>query len=139
MTQNALRTIVKSLRKKLDDTTLIKNISGCGYIFDNIPYIIESGIKALIGIDVDAGMELEKVKQKFGDKLVLMGNVDCGNVLCQPDLDLVRKEVERCIKEGAKGGGYFIASSSSLHKGVLPENAVEMLKWAKVIGKYKNS
>ncbi len=35
MTQNALRTIVKTLRKKLDDTTLIKNISGCGYIFDN--------------------------------------------------------------------------------------------------------
>lgn len=35
MTPNALRTVVKTLRKKLDDTTLIKNISGCGYIFQN--------------------------------------------------------------------------------------------------------
>lgn len=34
MSQNALRTVIKTLRKKLDNTTLIRNISGCGYIFD---------------------------------------------------------------------------------------------------------
>ena len=35
MTPNALRTVMKTLRKKLDNTSLIKNISGYGYILDN--------------------------------------------------------------------------------------------------------
>lgn len=34
MTLNALRTVVKTLRKKLDNTFLIRNISGKGYILD---------------------------------------------------------------------------------------------------------
>lgn len=34
MSQNALRTVIKTLRKKLDNTTLIRNLSGCGYILD---------------------------------------------------------------------------------------------------------
>ena len=34
MSQNALRTVIKTLRKKLDDTTFIRNISGGGYIFE---------------------------------------------------------------------------------------------------------
>lgn len=35
MTQNALRTVVKTLRIKLDETDLIKNVSGYGYIIEN--------------------------------------------------------------------------------------------------------
>ena len=35
MTQNALRTVIKTLRMKLDETSLIKNVSGQGYIIES--------------------------------------------------------------------------------------------------------
>lgn len=35
MTENALRTVIKTLRMKLDETSLIKNVSGQGYIIES--------------------------------------------------------------------------------------------------------
>jgi len=49
-------------------------------------------------------MDLGQIKREFGSDLVLIGNIDVG-VLCDSDLDAVRREVMRCIEQGAPGGG----------------------------------
>lgn len=48
-------------------------------------------------------MDLKYVKDKYGGKLFLMGNVDCKHVLVSGSESEVRKDVRRCIDQGAKG------------------------------------
>jgi hypothetical protein len=38
-------------------------------------------VDGCIEIDMHDGMELDRLKRMYGDKIVLYGNMDCGNVL----------------------------------------------------------
>lgn len=60
------------------------------------------------------------------------------NALCNPDVNLVRAEVERCIEQGAPGGGYMLSSSNSLFGGMNMASIREMYRYAGEIGLYEN-
>lgn len=61
-----------------------------GYFRDYIPMAIEAGIKGLHGMEPEAGMDMGEIKKKFGKDLVLLGNMDGNQILCQSDLELLR-------------------------------------------------
>jgi uroporphyrinogen decarboxylase len=65
-----------------------------------------------------------------------MGNVDCAETLSWGTTDDVRAEVKRCLRQGAKGGGYICMSSNTIHSAVKPENYLEMIKAICEYGKY---
>jgi hypothetical protein len=44
--------------------------------------------------------------------------------------------VIRCLKQGAKGGGYFLSSSNSLHSQIPLANYQIMLETAREFGSY---
>jgi uroporphyrinogen decarboxylase len=95
---------------------------------------IEAGFVGFHGLDPMAGMDLGKIKQKFGQELVLIGNVDI-RVLFSSDLEPVRKEVDRCIHQGATGGGYMLASCNSINEGMNPAAVAEMFRYEGGVGK----
>ena len=68
-------------------------------------------------------------------ELVLIGNIDVG-VLCRADLEAVRAEVDRCIRQGAPGGGYMIASCNSIFNGMNPNAVAEMFRYQAEVGYY---
>jgi uroporphyrinogen decarboxylase len=107
-----------------------------GYIRDYIPMAVEAGIKGLHGMEPGAGMNMREIKKEFGKDLVLMGNVDGNEILCQPNLSLVRKEVDRCLKEGMEGGGFVLSIAGSGHEGIEREALAEMCRYAQVAGVY---
>jgi len=107
-----------------------------GYINPLLDGAIKAGIRGVQALEPTAGVDLGEVKKNYGDKLVLIGNVDCVYVLCQPDLELVRKEVERCMAQAKEGGGYMLSESNSLHAGCNIEAVLEMYRYAKEIGRY---
>jgi uroporphyrinogen decarboxylase len=96
---------------------------------------IEAGFAGFHGLDPGAGMDLAKIKREFGKDLVLIGNVDV-RVLCSSDLDAVRREVDRCIAQGAPGGGYMIASCNSIFEGMNPAAVAEMFRYEADVGFY---
>ena len=100
-----------------------------------LPMAIEAGFVGIHGLDVVAGMDLSKVKRTFGRDLVLIGNVDT-RVLFGADLKAVRGEVDRCMAQGAPGGGYMIASCNSIWEGMNPDAVAEMYHYAGVVGSY---
>jgi uroporphyrinogen decarboxylase len=108
-----------------------------GYIRDYIPMAIEAGIQGIHGLEAAAGMDLREIKREFGKDLVLMGNADGNQILCQPDLELVRKEVDRCMKEGREGGGYMLSIGGSAHEGIRTEALIEMCRYAQIAGAYR--
>jgi uroporphyrinogen decarboxylase len=107
-----------------------------GFIEPLIPLAIEAGIKGLHAIEPQAGNDLGRIKALYGDKLVLLGNVDSAEILIQTNLDLVRNDVERCMAQAKKGGGYMLATSNSVHSMCTLEALREMYRYALEIGKY---
>lgn len=98
--------------------------------------IVDTGIHGLHPIDPNAGMDLGDVKKEFGDRLCLMGNVDCAHVLTWGTPEEVREDVKRCVRQAARGGGYICMSSNSIHSGVKPETYVEMVRAIREYGQY---
>ncbi len=81
-------------------------------------------------------MSLKYVKDMWGDKICVMGNVDSGETLVQGSTSDVQLQVKECVNDAAYGGGYIISSSDSLHGGVKTENFITMVRSAHKFGLY---
>jgi uroporphyrinogen-III decarboxylase len=98
--------------------------------------IVSLGIDGYQAIEGDAGMDIGLLKDKYGDRLCLIGNVDCGNTLTHGSPSEVVGEARHVIDCTAGGGGFFLGSSNSIHDGVKLENLLAMTKTAVKYGKY---
>ena len=108
-----------------------------GNLWPLMDTIIETGYDGINPLEPQAGMELKKVKEYCGDKICLLGNIDCVDILPDGTPDEVEQEVIKAIFDGAKGGGLILCSSNSLHPGVNPENCIAMFEAARIHGQYK--
>ena len=107
-----------------------------GYITPLLDTALKSGLAGVHSLEPTAGVDLGQVKKDYGDRLVLVGNVDCGEILCQDDLETVREEVRRCMEQGKAGGRFILSDSNSIHGGCHPEAVVEMFRYGREIGGY---
>jgi uroporphyrinogen decarboxylase len=99
-----------------------------GNVESLLPMAIEAGFVGFHGVDPMAGMNLAKIKQEIGQDMVLIGNVDT-RVLFSPNLEPVRREVDRCINQGTPGGGFMIASCNSIYEGMNLDAVAEMFRY----------
>lgn len=100
-----------------------------------LPMAIEAGFAGIHGLDAIAGMDLAKIKREYGRDLALIGNVDV-RVLFEADLAAVRDEVDRCIAQGASGGGYMMATCNSICEGMNPAAVAELFRYESQVGIY---
>ena len=107
-----------------------------GNIWPIYDLLVDTGIDGLHPIDPMAGMDMAEAKAKFGDRVCLMGNVNCGYTLCEASVEEVREETKQVIRKAGKGGGLIVESSNSIHSGVKPENYIAMVKAVREFGKY---
>jgi len=81
-------------------------------------------------------MDIGKIKEEYGDRLCLIGNVDCSEILVSGTEEEVRQAVRTCIEKASSGGGHVLCESNSLHWYVSPKNAVTMYDEGKKYGRY---
>ncbi|MCJ7760795.1 uroporphyrinogen decarboxylase family protein [Candidatus Bathyarchaeota archaeon] len=106
-----------------------------GNLYPILDDLIDLGIDGLHPIEPSV-MDLRKVKQQYGDEIFLRGNVDCIHILPYGTEDDVRRDVRRCIDAAAKGGGFILSDSNSLHSNVKTENIQAMVDETRKYGKY---
>jgi uroporphyrinogen decarboxylase len=106
-----------------------------GNVESLLPMAVEAGFVGIHGLDPMAAMDLSTIKREFGRDLVLVGNVDV-RVLCASDLADVRAEVDRCLRQGAPGGGFMIATCNSIFEGMNPSAVAEMFRYQGEVGLY---
>ncbi|UCE10765.1 MAG: nucleoside 2-deoxyribosyltransferase, partial [Candidatus Thorarchaeota archaeon] len=107
-----------------------------GYIWPIIDDLINTGIDALHSIDPSAGMKLAEVKEKYGGKTALCGNVDAATTMAYGTTEQVAEETKQCIRDGASGGGYFLTTSNCIYKGIPPNNTITLTDVGKKYGRY---
>jgi hypothetical protein len=98
--------------------------------------MIAAGVDGFQAIEPRAGMDIAAIKQKYGDRLTLIGNVDCSTVLVDGPVEAVREATKNVIQSAAKGGGFLLSTSNSVHPGVKPEFYLAMLETAHEVGNY---
>lgn len=100
-----------------------------GAVFDVLPDLIDAGVEVLEAVQTDAvGMEPERLKQTFGDRLSFHGAISVQQLLPHSDADTVRDECRRLVKVLGEGGGYIAAPAHAIQVGTPPENVLAMLE-----------
>jgi uroporphyrinogen decarboxylase len=108
-----------------------------GNLYSLLDMIISAGPDGLNPIEPVAGMELRRVKQLVGDRVCLVGNIDCAHLLPHGTVEQVREAVRTAIADAAAGGGYMLSSSNSIHSSCNAANFVAMVRAAHEFGRYE--
>lgn len=96
-----------------------------GYCKPLIDAILQYKPKALANLEPPK-MNIFELKEEYGDRLVLMGNIDLHHTLTRGTVEETVEEVkERLIRVG-KGGGYILASANGLPNYCIAENVLAM-------------
>ena len=107
-----------------------------GNIYPILESIVAAGPDGLNPIEPVAGMTLARTKALVGDRVCLVGNIDCGELLSHGTTDQVEAAVRQAIADAAPGGGYMLTSSNSIHSSVRPENLIAMVQACHRYGVY---
>jgi uroporphyrinogen decarboxylase len=107
-----------------------------GNLWPIIDMMVDAGIDCLDPLEPMARMDIGEVKRRYGDRIAVAGNVDCGELLSRGTVKEVVEAVKETIAKAAVGGGHILASSNSIHPAVKPENYRAMLEAGKRYGRY---
>jgi len=88
-----------------------------GNIMPIIDQLVEANPHALHSIDPQAGVDIAEVKRLYGDKVCLIGNVNCGMLDTGTD-DEVIASAKYALENGMPGGGYIFSTSNCIYTGM---------------------
>ena len=127
---------LKGRWKKFNDT--IKDRFGdhikfhyhcCGAIYKLIPGLIEMGVDILNPIQPKAaGMEPQRLKDQFGDKLSFCGGLDIQDLLPNGTPEEVNAEAKRLVSILGKDGGYIASAAHAVQADTPVENILAMIE-----------
>ncbi|MEA3334672.1 MAG: uroporphyrinogen decarboxylase family protein [Chloroflexota bacterium] len=131
--------IAPYLRRIVDETHRcgLKYIKhGDGDLRSHLPVLVDDvGIDGLHSLEPGANMDIFAFKRQYGDRLALLGNLDC-DLLVRGTPDQIEAQVVKLMKAVAPGGGYVFSTSNSVLMDVPPKNLDTMLAAARRFGKY---
>lgn len=107
-----------------------------GNINSMLPILVEDvGIDGLHAIESSAGVDIKEIKRKYGNNIVLIGNVDCSKLLVSGTKEEIFDEVKYLIENVSINGSHILSSSNSIHSGVPTKNLLYMLEARDMYGK----
>jgi uroporphyrinogen decarboxylase len=108
-----------------------------GFTEPLFPGLIRAGFTGVESLEPMAGMNLKHLKENYGDKLCLIGNIDVSQTLPLGTPADVAAEVKKCIEDAAAGGGYIVSPCTDLTDAIPLENAEAMIAAVNKYGVYK--
>jgi len=83
----------------------------CGNIEEYLPILIDHGLDAIQSLEPAAGVDIFRVKERFGEKITLVGGMDSTRTLSFGSVEDVIEDTKKCLKAGMPGGGYIAGPS----------------------------
>lgn len=109
-----------------------------GHVETLIPSLIEAGINCLQPIEAKAGMDLVRLKQRFGDQIALIGGMD-ERALETNDVGAVEAELLNKLPAAMAGSGYVLQVDHSVSPLVNYETYRYFVERGLEIGTYRDS
>jgi uroporphyrinogen decarboxylase len=91
-----------------------------GNIMPILDRLVDSGPHALHSLDPQGGVDMAEVARLVGDKVCLIGNVDCGKLQTGTDEECV-ESARYALTEGMKAPGYIFSTSNCVYTGMALE------------------
>lgn len=111
-------------------------LHSCGNVDAVLEDLADMGIDGLTNIQVRSGMNLASVKERIGDRVTIVGNVDATDIMCQPDQNLIADAIQEVIDTAGQDGALIIATDHSFHEGIPTENVIYFIEKAKELGRF---
>lgn len=124
--------IVKGM-KSFGLPVMMHNDGNLSEVMDDL---VGCGIDAYHPVERGAGMDLEKIKQRYGQRLCPIGNINNKTTMVSGSPEDVRRETIECLRVAAPGGGYVLATDHSLHDDIPMANIRMYIETAHKFGKY---
>jgi uroporphyrinogen decarboxylase len=88
-----------------------------GNIMPIIDQMVDCNPHALHSLDPQGGVDIAEVKRRYGERVCLIGNVNCG--LLQTGTDAQAREAARyALRHGMPGGGFIFSTSNCVYTGL---------------------
>ena len=112
------------VRKEIGSNVFLHS---CGAIYPLINDLIDAGVTILNPIQVSAkNMDISKLKNDFGDKLVFWGGIDTTKLLPSGNKNDVKSAVKKTVEILGKDGGYVLSASHNIQTDIPVENILEL-------------
>ena len=79
--------------------------------------LMEARPHALHSLDPQGGVDIAELKKRIGDKVCLIGNVNCGLMDTGTDEQVI-ESARYALKHGMPGGGYIFSTSNCVYTGM---------------------
>lgn len=98
----------------------------------------ETGVNVMEPLERPPGgdVDLAEVKQKFGDKFCLKGNVNTFETMLNGSVEDVKREAMACIDAAGKEGGFILSTGDQCGRDTPDENLFALVEVAKTYGRY---
>ena len=107
-----------------------------GYIHPFVEDSVSMGIRGLHPIERAANMNIAEIKQKYGKKICIFGNVDNKDLLVNGSAEDIEAQVKECIRIAGPGGGYCLGSDHSVHDDIPNRNVFALYEAGRKFGSY---
>jgi len=88
-----------------------------GNIMRILAQIVDCRSDTLHSLDPQGGMDLAEVKRLYGERVCLIGNVNCGLLQTGSEEECV-SDIRRSLRDGMTGYGYIFSTSNCVYTGM---------------------
>jgi len=128
--------MLRAVCEPLNDAGLTVIFHSDGDVTTIVDDMLDAGISGLNPIEPQAGMDIGAMKRRYGDRLILVGNVDCSQVLPLGSVEDVIEATKACLRAAGHGGGLFIGSSSEIVPATPLRNVLAFFEACRTYGRY---
>ena len=128
---------IKKAAQLIHQLNLLAQVHICGRSNELIDDLVEAEVDCIEPLEPfssGGNVNLKEIKEKYGDKVCLKGNIDPVNILQNGTAKQVEEEVKKCLEIGMKGGRFILASADQVTRDTPYENIEAMVNTTQKYG-----
>jgi len=118
---------VEEIKKYKDVPIVFHSDGNLNAVMDEI---VASGFDGIQSLQPSAGMDIKNIKEKYGDKLCLWGNIDLDYIMSFAKPEEVRRKVRETIDIANIEGGFILSTCNAMIDSIPSENVIAMMQEA---------
>jgi uroporphyrinogen decarboxylase len=130
---------LKKITKMCKEAGVISGIHSCGketYLVKTCAEETDLNYVNPLEIPPMGDVNLAEIKEKYGRKVALMGNLHTTETMLYGDVNTVRRESLKAILDAGQNGGFVLSTGDQCPRDTSDDNILEMVRVCKKFGTY---